>query len=42
MFRAHAIGLAAGTHVLAEVFAGALFGTGGVRGDLRTPAKWNS
>jgi uncharacterized membrane protein len=40
MIRAYAIGLAAGTQVFTEGFGGALFGTGGVRGDLFKAAGW--
>lgn len=40
MIRAYAIGLAAGTQVFTEGFGGALFGTGGVRGDLAKAAGW--
>ncbi len=40
MIRAYAIGLAAGTQVFTEVFGGAIFGTGEVRGDLAKGAAW--
>jgi uncharacterized membrane protein len=40
MTRAYAIGLAAGTQAFTEGLGGALFGTGGVRGDLAKAAGW--
>ena len=40
MIRAYAIGLAAGTQAFTEGFGGALFGTGGIRGDLFKAAGW--
>ena len=40
MLRAYAIGLAAGTQAFTKGFGGALFGTGGVRGDLAMAAGW--
>ena len=40
MIRAYALGLGAGTQVFTEGFAGALFGTGEIRGDLAKAAGW--
>jgi uncharacterized membrane protein YozB (DUF420 family) len=40
MIRAYAIGLAAGTQAFTEGIAGALFGTGEIRGDLAKGAAW--
>ena len=40
MIRAYAIGLAAGTQAFTEGLGGALFGTGGLRGDLAKGAGW--
>ena len=40
MIRAYAIALAAGTQMFTEGIGGALFGTGGVKGDLAKAAGW--
>ncbi|WP_020145412.1 DUF2306 domain-containing protein [Terracoccus sp. 273MFTsu3.1] len=40
MIRAYAIALAAGTQMFTEGIGGALFGTGGLKGDLAKAAGW--